>query len=197
MQVHELERRFKQQRYLSAQEREQLANVLKLTSTQVKIWFQNRRYKNKRQHTLEGEAPPGVAIKGIVGNVHQHQQQQQPRRIAVPVLVRDGKPTQSQVTYQLVVKAEDAPPFPEAGPMHFDAPVTPLDGYGRHEVFCAPSDPQLQPRPWWSVIIELMSDIVWCSFPHWLLEFFIPIYLYFLGIFNWIYCVPLNYMNKM
>ncbi|KAI9554207.1 hypothetical protein GHT06_019479 [Daphnia sinensis] len=48
-QVYELERRFKQQRYLSAPEREHLSLVLKLTPTQVKIWFQNRRYKCKRQ----------------------------------------------------------------------------------------------------------------------------------------------------
>ncbi|GLV41954.1 tinman [Carabus blaptoides fortunei] len=51
-QVYELERRFKQQRYLSAPEREQMAQGLKLTSTQVKIWFQNRRYKNKRLKTV-------------------------------------------------------------------------------------------------------------------------------------------------
>lgn len=81
-QVYELERRFKQQRYLSAPERDQLANVLKLTSTQVKIWFQNRRYKCKRQRqdqTLElvGLPPPPPPPA---------------RRIAVPVLVRDGKP---------------------------------------------------------------------------------------------------------
>ncbi|XP_072846331.2 homeobox protein Nkx-2.5 [Pogona vitticeps] len=80
-QVYELERRFKQQKYLSAPERDHLANVLKLTSTQVKIWFQNRRYKCKRQRqdqSLEmvGLPPPPPP----------------PRRIAVPVLVRDGKP---------------------------------------------------------------------------------------------------------
>ncbi|XP_053306409.1 homeobox protein Nkx-2.3 [Spea bombifrons] len=78
-QVFELERRFKQQRYLSAPEREHLANSLKLTSTQVKIWFQNRRYKCKRQRqdkSLE------------MGNHHPPP----PRRVAVPVLVRDGKP---------------------------------------------------------------------------------------------------------
>src|ERR1044071_7227872 len=40
-QIYELERRFKQQRYLSAPEREHLANVIGLTPTQVKIWFQN------------------------------------------------------------------------------------------------------------------------------------------------------------
>ncbi|KAK1787071.1 hypothetical protein P4O66_017446, partial [Electrophorus voltai] len=77
-QVFELERRFKQQRYLSAPERDQLATVLKLTSTQVKIWFQNRRYKCKRQRqdkTLELAGHPLP-----------------PRRVAVPVLVRDGKP---------------------------------------------------------------------------------------------------------
>lgn len=48
-QVYELERRFSVQKYLNAQEREQLAKILNLTETQVKIWFQNRRYKCKRQ----------------------------------------------------------------------------------------------------------------------------------------------------
>lgn len=40
MQVYELERRFNQQRYLSGPERADLARRLKLTETQVKIWFQ-------------------------------------------------------------------------------------------------------------------------------------------------------------
>ncbi|XP_057698926.1 homeobox protein Nkx-2.5-like isoform X2 [Corythoichthys intestinalis] len=82
-QVLELERRFKQQRYLSAPEREHLASALKLTSNQVKIWFQNRRYKCKRQRqdrTLEAAGQ------------HHHAAPPPPRRVAVPVLVRDGKP---------------------------------------------------------------------------------------------------------
>ncbi|XP_056633319.1 homeobox protein LOX10-like [Diorhabda sublineata] len=54
-QVYELEQRFKQQKYLSAPEREQMAQGLKLTPTQVKIWFQNRRYKNKRQRLEKTE----------------------------------------------------------------------------------------------------------------------------------------------
>jgi hypothetical protein len=53
--VYELERRFKQQRYLSAPEREHMAAAIKLSSTQVKIWFQNRRYKNKRLRTVGPE----------------------------------------------------------------------------------------------------------------------------------------------
>ncbi|CAH8460161.1 unnamed protein product [Schistosoma mattheei] len=47
-QVYELERRFKQQKYLSAPEREHLSQLINLTPTQVKIWFQNHRYKCKR-----------------------------------------------------------------------------------------------------------------------------------------------------
>ncbi|KAL5284283.1 NKX2-3 family protein [Megaselia abdita] len=47
-QVLELERRFRDQKYLSAPEREKLAHLLSLSATQVKIWFQNRRYKSKR-----------------------------------------------------------------------------------------------------------------------------------------------------
>lgn len=47
-QVYELERRFKQQKYLSAPEREHLASMIGLTPTQVKIWFQNHRYKTKK-----------------------------------------------------------------------------------------------------------------------------------------------------
>lgn len=49
LQVLELEKKFNHQKYLSAPERSHLANTLGLTETQVKIWFQNRRYKTKRK----------------------------------------------------------------------------------------------------------------------------------------------------
>lgn len=76
-QVYELERRFKQQKYLSAPEREHLASMIHLTPTQVKIWFQNHRYKMKR-----ARAEKGMEVTPLPS----------PRRVAVPVLVRDGKP---------------------------------------------------------------------------------------------------------
>jgi len=92
-QIYELERRFKQQRYLSAPEREHLASGIGLTPTQVKIWFQNHRYKTKKALKDKGQSDH---------QQHPPQQQQQqgqkgvtravsPKRIAVPVLVKDGK----------------------------------------------------------------------------------------------------------
>ncbi|XP_053434156.1 homeobox protein Nkx-2.6 [Nycticebus coucang] len=101
-QVLALERRFKQQRYLSAPEREHLASALQLTSTQVKIWFQNRRYKCKRQRQDKSLELAGHPLA--------------PRRVAVPVLVRDGKPCVSP----------GAPAFP--GP--YGAPVLPYSCCG-------------------------------------------------------------------
>ena len=47
-QLQTLERSFEKQKYLSVQDRQELAAKLNLTDTQVKTWYQNRRTKWKR-----------------------------------------------------------------------------------------------------------------------------------------------------
>jgi hypothetical protein len=52
-QVYELEKKFKVKRYLTAPERSDLAKLLGMSETQVKIWFQNRRTKWKKKSTTK------------------------------------------------------------------------------------------------------------------------------------------------
>lgn len=47
-QVFELEKQFEVKKYLSSSERSEMAKLLNVTETQVKIWFQNRRTKWKK-----------------------------------------------------------------------------------------------------------------------------------------------------
>ncbi|XP_028998755.1 homeobox protein HMX2-like [Betta splendens] len=59
-QIFQLEATFDVKRYLSSSERACLAGSLQLTETQVKIWFQNRRNKLKRQLSTDAEGPPAA-----------------------------------------------------------------------------------------------------------------------------------------
>ncbi|MFH4979818.1 hypothetical protein AB6A40_006527 [Gnathostoma spinigerum] len=61
-QVSQLEMTFDMKRYLSSQERAHLASTLCLTETQVKIWFQNRRNKWKRQVIADMDGYSGIQI---------------------------------------------------------------------------------------------------------------------------------------
>ncbi|WKY16048.1 hypothetical protein Q1695_001046 [Nippostrongylus brasiliensis] len=62
-QLQELESTFEKQKYLSVQDRMDLAQRMGLTDTQVKTWYQNRRTKWKRQATT------GMELLNEAGNL--------------------------------------------------------------------------------------------------------------------------------
>ncbi|XP_023479912.1 homeobox protein Nkx-2.8 [Equus caballus] len=112
----ELERRFRQQRYLSAPEREQLARLLRLTPTQVKIWFQNHRYKLKR-----ARAPGAAESADLAAAAELRAAPALLRRVVVPVLMRDGQPCGGG--------GEVGPPAVRAKSAAPPAAARPLPGY--------------------------------------------------------------------
>ncbi|XP_069833160.1 T-cell leukemia homeobox protein 2 [Dendropsophus ebraccatus] len=56
LQICELEKRFHRQKYLASAERATLAKSLRMSDSQVKTWFQNRRTKWRRQTAEERES---------------------------------------------------------------------------------------------------------------------------------------------
>ncbi|XP_021913407.1 homeobox protein Nkx-2.2-like isoform X2 [Zootermopsis nevadensis] len=131
-QTYELERRFRQQRYLSAPEREHLASIIRLTPTQVKIWFQNHRYKTKRAQQEKGlHDPHGGHVGPGVTTLPS------PRRVAVPVLVRDGKPCTGGAKGQQQPSTEQHIPHPHLVMPSYSHPLI------------HPHHHQPHPRAWW------------------------------------------------
>ncbi|KAK2878870.1 hypothetical protein QQF64_011008 [Cirrhinus molitorella] len=107
-QVFQLESTFDMKRYLSSSERAGLAASLHLTETQVKIWFQNRRNKWKRQLAAELEA----------ANLSHAAAQ---RIVRVPILYHENSASESSNTAGNVPVSQPLLTFPH--PVYYSHPI--------------------------------------------------------------------------
>ncbi|XP_055305679.1 homeobox protein Hmx-like [Sitodiplosis mosellana] len=104
-QVFQLESTFDMKKYLSSSERAGLAASLRLTETQVKIWFQNRRNKWKKIIAADLEAA------NMANMAHAAQ-----RFVRVPVLYHEGNPNPSFMP--------SSQQHPNAMPFYYPRPTT-------------------------------------------------------------------------
>lgn len=114
-QVFQLESTFDMKRYLSSSERAGLASSLQLTETQVKIWFQNRRNKWKRQISAELEA----ANMSHVANSH--------RFIRVPVLYHETQDSTQVSEANRSHLSSSLPPVNYCEPLYLSAGFSQLN----------------------------------------------------------------------
>ncbi|CAI9736394.1 bromodomain-containing DDB_G0280777-like [Octopus vulgaris] len=85
-QIFELEKQFEQKKYLSSSERAEMATLLNVTETQVKIWFQNRRTKWKKQENISNAE--AAEHKNALASQQQQQQQHHLKQPRSPILLR-------------------------------------------------------------------------------------------------------------
>ncbi|KAG7173634.1 Homeobox protein B-H1-like, partial [Homarus americanus] len=134
-QLQTLEKSFERQKYLSVQDRMELAAKLNLTDTQVKTWYQNRRTKWKRQTAvgleLLAEAGNYAAVQRIYSTPYGWPYPPQPSAAAAAAAAAALSPAASVDLYYRQAAAAAAlqkplayrlypPGLPILSPMHSD-----------------------------------------------------------------------------
>ncbi|CAH1988965.1 unnamed protein product [Acanthoscelides obtectus] len=149
-QIKSLEAEFERNKYLSVAKRCQLSKQLKLTETQIKIWFQNRRTKWKRKYTNDIEllAQQYYSSMGILT----------PR----PIFLGDrlwffNYPGQPGLSTAPPIMPNMLPPPPQTAPMPSQVPLAhPHNPCIRNYVEYPPPSLQEQP-PETSPIVQLQN----------------------------------------
>uniref|UniRef100_T1IV45 Homeobox domain-containing protein n=1 Tax=Strigamia maritima TaxID=126957 RepID=T1IV45_STRMM len=83
-QLNHLEDEFQRNQYLAGRDRSQLADKLGLSETQIKVWFQNRRTKHKREKTRDMEQQKSMAETNATCNVLRLLQANTPTQLFTP-----------------------------------------------------------------------------------------------------------------
>ncbi|KAM3175845.1 hypothetical protein ACTXT7_007720 [Hymenolepis weldensis] len=150
VQVMELEKRFKQQKYLTAPEREQLAQLINLTPTQVKIWFQNHRYKCKRAYKEKDDGSMGMPQSSINSGSNDDKDDEIPSGHSSPREMSSSKGDMSSTLDMIQSLSDESkerfsafePTVPSQENKFFPGSAPPYGSYGNQPLYLSsPRDP--------------------------------------------------------